>query len=201
MTPTLDMHPRYRTTPARRHKPGRFPRRRRRGFSLIETLLVVGVLAVVLVAILALYRTVQENVRTSQFSYQMAQLIGGLERAYANASAYDPGNLVPTLDGGGDIPIAARRQSGTNAATIENPFGGAVTIVGTALTGATATFKMTKIPQSACVRFLESYVGLGAKNTNLISTKVGTVTLASPVTRATITSGCKSGDNTIELTF
>ena len=178
-----------------RKKP--FARRARRGAALTENLLVIGIVVLALVLILVLYGTVIKSYRSAQLSTQMTQIIGGLQRAYAMTPTYDTGNLIPVLDGGGDIPAAARVDT-AGTITIQNPYGGAVTVVGA---GLTAIVTINDIPQEACERFLEGFVGLNTKNTDIKSIKVGTTDQTIPLTRLAIATACVDGDNDVALVY
>lgn len=177
----------------------RLSRRKLRGLSLVETLLVVGVIVIVLVGILVTYSTVQNNLRATQLTTQTTQLVGGLQRAYATAPSYDTGDLVAVLDGGGDIPTRARRVDSSGTVTIENPYGGAVTVVGDGAQSAVVT--LNDIPQTACERFLEAFIGLGATTSDLESVTVGTTNMTLPLTRSAIATNCIDGDNDVALGY
>ncbi len=198
-------------TPLKPHPPEKqcaklkkpFARRKRRGFISIDFMFVLGMIILGTVSVIALGSTMQKSWRATQLTTQITQIVGGLQRAYASSPLYDTGPLIDVLDGGGDIPPAARGPAPSGGkVTIVTPYGGAVTVVGAA-NRKTATVTINDLPQEACNRFLEGFVGLSVKNTDMISVTVGSNKQTLPLTRAKISLACTSTetDNDVAIVY
>jgi len=176
------------------------PRRQRRGaMGLIGTFLSVGVGILIIVAAFSLYRSVLDTYRVTQLTMQTGQMIGSIQRAYANSPSYDSGSLVAVLDGGDDIPAAARRVASNGDVSIQTPYGGAITFAGDG--GNDLTVVLNDLPQGACEKFLEGFIGLGSSSTDLGSVTVGTTAMTMPLGRVAIATGCVTGTNDVTLVY
>jgi hypothetical protein len=191
---TLGLTERFKIQP----KLGLSRRRRRGALGLVGTFLSVGVGILLIVAAFTLYRSVLDTYRVTQLTLQTGQMIGSLQRAYANSPSYDTGSLISVLDGGDDIPAAARRVAG-GTVSIQTPYGGAITFVGDG--GNNLTVAIADLPQGACEKFLEGFIGLGASSSDLSSVTVGTTAMTLPLGRVAIANGCVAGDNSVTLVY
>lgn len=126
--------------------------RGKKGFSLLELLLVVAVGAILLLAGLAVYRNVTENTRVNEsirllnvIKQETQRLLQG-EGSYPSGS---PGNLNTLLIDANAIP--SDRLVGT---TIRTPYNGDVNV-----SGNTRTFTVTyaDVPESACIKIGQTF--------------------------------------------
>ena len=174
-----------------------FARRKLRGMGLTDSALQIGLFVLALVLILSLFNTILKSYRATNHTILMTQLTTGIQRAYASSASFDTGNLIPVLDGGGDIPGSARVDT-SGTITIKNPYGGAVTVVGA---NGQVTLTTNDVPQKGCESYLTNFVGLNSDRTDIKALKVGSSTLTLPITALTVASSCVSGANTIEVTY
>lgn len=193
-TPQVD-----RPTPKKQLK--RQPRRTRRGaFDLVSTFLAIGIGILIIVSVVTIYRSILDTYRITSLTWQMTQMTGALQRAYANSPSYDTGSLIAVLDGGGDIPTAARRVASDGTVSAETPYGGAITFVGDG--GQDLTVTINDLPEGACEKFLEGFVGIAASQSDLESVTIGATALTMPLTRTGIATGCAAGtDNDVAMVY
>ncbi len=196
---SLNTKPRSKRHDQQIHKP--FARRTRRGASeLISTILAAGLAILVIVAAITIYRSILDTYRVTNLTWQMTQMTGALQRAYANSPSYDSGSLIPVLDGGGDIPAAARRVASDGTVSIETPYGGAITFAGDG--GQDLTITINDLPEGACEKFLEGFVGLAASQSDLESVSISATALTMPLTRTGVATGCVAGaDNDTVMVY
>ena len=179
-------------------------RRYRRGFSLFGVLLGLGLAAVVIVGAVGTYNAARESANRSAALTLLSQLRANVEAAYAGAPSYgNNADLVPAIDRRGGIPGGARVVSGKTA-SINHPFGGAVTVVG-GPGGITNRFRITfeDVDDAICAALGDAFAGRSRARAGLVSMTINGTTLASPVTNAQVTAGCNKGDaaNDIGFTF
>ena len=181
-----------------RRKRGYLPLRRR-GAAMLDTLLVLGAVVVVSAIILTAYQSVMSSIRSNQLINNVTQLVGAIDRIYANAPVVDSGNLIPVLSGRGDIPANAVATDSSGNTTIETPYGTAITIVGDGATN--AVFTINNIPESSCEKFLESFGSTGATSERLEQISVNGTVQTRPMTPAAIASACAGSQNDIALQY
>ena len=172
---------------------------RRRGAAMTENLLVLGAVVIVLAGIFAAYQTGMSQIRSNRLITNVTQIVGAIDRIYANAPTIDAGNLIPVLAGRGDIPASAQATDSSGNPTVETPYGTAVTIVGDGATNVVLT--VNAIPEAACERFLEAFNSSGATSDRLEQLSVNGTFQARPMTASVMAAACLSTSNTIALQY
>ena len=122
----------------------------KKGFSLLELLLVVAVGAVLILAGLAAYRLVTENNNVNDAVRLLNTLKQQTQRAYQSEGDYGVGDLVPIMTDLRAFPSGVLNGAGVP----QHPFGGNITIV-----GANQSFVITfeGIERSACMQLGQQF--------------------------------------------
>ncbi len=132
----------------------------RRGFNLVEAAIVLGVIGLVIGGIWVAAAAVQSNLRKSDASKGLIQIVQNVRNLYYGQTPSASGAITAQLISANAIP-----GNFINGTTAVNPWNGAITV-----SIATATFDqidvaMASLPRDACIE-------LTSRNTN-ISTGVG----------------------------
>lgn len=173
---------------------------RQLGLTLVETLLAIGVGALVIIGAVAFYLNASDSVLVSQAADQTSAIVGGVRSLYGSTNTY--ATLTNSVAACGKVfPADMVRQpvcaSVTNTDII-NPWKGTVV-----LGGAASSFTLTYngVPQSACTQMASTNaVGLG---TGLVSVSVNGSVLSPPIDPGTAATACNvntAAGNTIIYT-
>lgn len=177
-------------------------KRLRKGFSLIEAAIVLGIVGLVIGGIWVAASAVQTNLRESTASQGVLQIVNNVRNLYYGQSLTATATITSDLVSAGAIP--GDLLQGTNA---RNPWNGSITV---AIAGASFdqfTVAFPAVPRDSCVELI-------SRNTNL-STGIGLVSIAvddgtastitagaMPITPTTAVTTCGSSTaNTITWTF
>ena len=169
--------------------------------NLPGVLMAIGIGAAIIIGVIGMANTAIEKNKSSDLLTLVAQLRQGTTQAFAGTPQYGvaAANLVPALDVRGVIPDTARVVTG-GATQIWHPFGNQITIVVDAIV---TQFDMTlaAMPQGACTRLGDAFVGQTTQRSGLVSITVNAVVLAAPVTAAHFTTNCIAAGAAMILTF
>lgn len=125
-------------------------KRKKRGLTLIETLLALGVAAIVIIGAVSFYNNAAGTNAINDAKGQIQAYVNGVKKVYASQSTYtglDNATIIAT----GVAPQPA--ISGANG--LVNPWRGTTTIA-SASGGSAFTVTMAGVPQDACVSLLTS---------------------------------------------
>lgn len=147
--------------------------RNKKGFTLVEILLVVGFIALASIGIYAVYNKVNTSYKAQKTFTQMRVMWSGVENLFGNTtSTWGLNNTVLI-----NAKIAPEDMVDTATNTLVNPFGGSVRVLSTA--GKGFAFVYLGIPGDACVKIgaaaaaANIYFGVGgdgwAGSTNIYS--------------------------------
>ena len=152
---------------------------KKRGFSLVELLLVLGVIAVLLVAAFVIYPKVRDNNQANQIAAQMTMIKANVQNTFKttykglDTTTANKARSFPTSMNGGDYTVGH--------AGIRSPWGGIVYVDGVNAVTPTPNgnlpvyksfyIRLADIPPSICMPLLSSVSG------HYESVKVGTVEL------------------------
>jgi type II secretory pathway pseudopilin PulG len=122
----------------------------KRGLTLIEALLFLGIAAIVIVGAVLFYNNASSAARTNDALTQINALTTGVKGLYSGTSRYGANgtSLVPAVINSGVAP-----RNTVNGAALVNPWGGATLITANG-GGAHFTVVMNAVPQDSCVRIL-----------------------------------------------
>jgi len=122
----------------------------KRGLTLIETLLVLGLAALAIVAAVIFYNNASNSARTNDALAQIQTYSTGIKGLNSGTSNFGTGTLALAAINSGVAPRNAVTGTGATA-TLVNPWGGATTI-----TGVTSYFRISMggVPQESCVRLI-----------------------------------------------
>ena len=170
--------------------------------NLPGVLMAIGIGAAIIIGVIGMANTAIEKNKSSNLLTLVAQLRQGTTQAFAGTPQYGvaAANLVPALDVRGVIPDSARVVPAGGATQIWHPFGNQITIVVDAVV---TQFDMTlaAMPQGACTRLGDAFVGQTTQRSGLVSITVNAVVLAAPVTAAHFTTNCIAAGAIMILTF
>lgn len=137
-----------------------------RGFNLIEAAIVLGIVGLVIGGIWVAASAVQENMRKSDASKGMIQIVQNVRNLYYGQTPTATGDITADLVNANAIP--GDFVNGTGA---RNPWNGVVTVsIADAVNFDEIDIEYEDVPQSACIE-------LTSRNTN-ISTGVGLQSIA-----------------------
>jgi prepilin-type N-terminal cleavage/methylation domain-containing protein len=127
---------------------------RQSGFTLLELLLVLGVIAVLAIGIFIIYPRVQAANQARQESNNIALIMAGMKSLYStsNYSFGEPGDDLTEVAIRGRAFPSAMVTGDFNTATTAHPstFSGNVTVGVSALSGGQIVIHYTAVPARAC---------------------------------------------------
>lgn len=127
-------------------------KKKNKGFNLIETLLVVGLIAIASIGVYKLFQKVQEGNAANTEAKNIDLIRAGVKTLYATKTNYE--GLTATLINRAKVTPEAMIN---DANTISNSFGGAVTIAPVAINGnANKGFAITyaQVPGPICTKIV-----------------------------------------------
>lgn len=176
--------------------------RSKKGFSLLELLLVLGIIAALVVAAFIVYPKVQASQRAQAEANNIATIQAGVKALYTSASSFT--GLTNTVAVQANIfPDNMLSGSGTAAKPI-NVFKGSVAVAAastgpSAVAGSSFTITYSNVPAAECTKIITAAAG------NFYTAGVGTVSnvkSAGGVLDVALTaSKCQSGGNSNTLIF
>ena len=120
---------------------------KKRGLTLIEVLLVLGLMALAIVAAVLYFNSTSNTQRTNDALTQIQTYSTGIKGLSSGQSNYGANaNLAPVAISGGIAP-----RNAVNGTALVNPWGGATTLTGL---GNTFRISMAGVPQESCVRLV-----------------------------------------------
>lgn len=190
-------------------RPAARPLNAARGFTLIETVIVLGVIALVVGAIWVVAGATTENAKQYSFTQQLQQTVNNARQVYQRINAFTVASgtdVTQTLDRQGVFPREMRysQPASDSAATgiLNHQWASSSAGSVTVLTRGTQTFgiRYASIPKKACINLA---VKLSGADTGLDTLVIGSnvYTAASlPLTTITANTACSSS-NTMEWRF
>lgn len=169
-----------------------------RGFSLIELLLVLGVLAILLVAAFVVYPQVQSSNRANMESQNFSAMSAKISSLFATGSRFE--QLNNTLAMNARIFPDTMREGVTDPAQVKSAWGGTVTIAGVPeYNYAQYWVTYRDVPSADCVKFANGIVGgVEALNVGGLQVKYGVdVTdgwIPGEIRPENIAAGCSSAE-------
>lgn len=142
----------------------------RRGFTLTEAAIVLGIVGLILGAIWVAAASVYDNLRVSTTSNQLIQIVQSVRSMHATQSTLDADIDALLVAKAGGIPSDMVVKDTNGAITgVYDVWGGSLTIQATTHTMTNDSFAVTfaKVPQGACSNLLMRNTGQG-RDTGLI---------------------------------
>ena len=173
-------------------------RKKNKGFTLVEILLVVGFIALASIGIYAVYNKVTTTSKANQENTNLQTIRAGIKQLFGNQTNFT--GLTETVVRNARIS-PQDMHTGTN--TLTNAFGGAVTIApivsGTTL-GSAPGFSITtsNIPGDVCVK-LASGAGSSFDRVSVGATEIKAVGTNTQVNPVTVTTACDA--DTVTMIF
>ncbi|WP_407579587.1 type 4 pilus major pilin [Citrobacter koseri] len=177
-------------------------RKSKKGFSLLELLLVLGIVAALVVAAFIVYPKVQASQRSQAESNNIATIQAGVKALYTSASSFTGLNNSVAVQAK-IFPDNMLSGSGNNATPV-NAFKGDVTLAAanTGPSGATASsfsIQYKNVPASECTKIISATAGnfyIASVNNTVVKPAGGVLDVAAAA------SACSSNEtsNTLLLT-
>jgi len=157
------------------------------GLTLIETLLAIGVGALVIIAAVTFYMQATSGTRVSQSMQQLQAIISGVHGLYSTQSSY--ANIgVTTLQKANVFP-PEMVDSSTNPPGIFDPWHGTVQVA-SANGNANFTIVFNSVPQDACIALLSGATSYGSGIVSVQGTSGGAISAGTAVTPDTAAGAC-----------
>lgn len=161
-----------------------------KGLTLIESLVVVGILLGIVAVALTLYGTVRDRLNVKNESENASVIYSQVVDLYSDEATSELKTISDAVDAG----IIPRKMSVTGKDTkiVTDSWGGKVTLIGTGLTGFDLTFP--RVPSGdVCVSFIKNQKKVGWDQFN------GEPYSGS--TNSSIAKACKSTDDYVSVKF
>ncbi len=167
----------------------RVSRCERRGFTLTEIAIVLGIVGLILGAIWIAAAAVYQNLRLSHANAEVLQIAQGVRTLYATVNII-PGGVVQDIT---DAVVCAKAAPpelfnapcGTaGGATLFDQWSGGATAIYVPASGDSFTIEMTNVPQSACIDLLMTVGGTGGRDPNLFAAEASAAGLGAAVPTA-----------------
>jgi type II secretory pathway pseudopilin PulG len=185
--------------------------RMKRGFTLTEAAIVLGIVGLILGAIWVAASAVYSNMRVSTANTQLMQIVQNIRSLYASSTQMSTATTTAELASAGAFPTDTNPAAGTP----RDGWGGLITITYPAaggvcpIAGDCFAVNFAGVPQDACVKMAVSNGGQGRDSglvgISNVASNVGTVGVGANATPATfIALGCANAPpavNTISFTF
>lgn len=172
-----------------------FKTRTRRGLTLIETLLALGIAAIVIIGAVAFFNSASGTNRANDAKSQVQAIAAAIQSQYSALGTYTGLSNTRFIASGG-----APAGTVTSTTAMVNPWRGAYTIASPS-PYSTFTIQLAGVPQDGCQSLLSSKIPNGTTITSIQRTGGTALTAAS--TNAVIAAqaaACVVGDNTIVIT-
>lgn len=164
-------------------------RKRQRGLTLMDLILFLGLIALIIAGVLALFSQADTSTRTSELLKGVAGLHANIRSLYNSQSEYAVGSMDETLIKANAVPA-----NWVKGNSLQHNYGGTVHVTGN---GTSFSITLTHLPNDACIRFLSEQ---GAASWASVTAN-GTDITQLPVKVADATAVCNAGANdTIVLT-
>lgn len=173
----------------------------KKGFSLLELLLVLGIIAALVVGAFIVYPKVQASQRSEAESKNLATIQAGVKSLYTSASSFS--GLTNTVAVGAKVfPDNMLIGTGTSASVV-NTFKGNVTLASAATgpsstAGSSFTITYNNVPAAECTKIVS------ATAANFYTVTVGSTTVlpaGGSLDVASAASACNTGGNSNTLVF
>lgn len=174
----------------------RLKKTRRRGLTLVETAMVLAILAVVVGSIMLYYTSANTNRQTTSVLGDLAAIQQSVRTLYSGQASY---NGISEADLISTNALPSRMVAGT---TLRHSFNGTATITqGDAGGGAGSGFQVrfTNIPAEACSRMLSTDLGRGLYSAG--ASAIRNQSQGLPFTPGQAASSCNQTNNTITWVF
>lgn len=168
----------------------------KKGFTLIELILILGLITLAIIAIYTVYNKKRTDVLVKNQTIYLAQLAQGINGAFSsttNFTVLNPTNVIATR-----VVPTAMIESPT---VIRNLFGGTVTFSGTNGTPPIFSITLNGIPQEACSLLATTPFADNSRLVSVNSTPIKTAgAVASSTSVSTAVALCANNVNTLEFT-
>lgn len=148
---------------------------KKRGFTLTEIAIVLGIIGLILGAIWVAASAVYNNMNVSKATTELLQITQAVRNMYGTAPAVDSAMTATSYIKAGVFP-SDTTAAGT-ATVASNPWGGAITITASTVNNTNDAFVVTfaGLPQAACITFATSNTG-SSRDSGMGGAAIGTAT-------------------------
>lgn len=140
---------------------------KQKGLSLVELLLVLGVIALIAIAAFIIYPSVQASTQSNTESSNITAVVAATKNLYGARGNYGTGNITGTLVQARAFPSTMVGGIYTASTVPVNAWGASVTVAGAGTpVGTQFAITYSDIPTEACIKFVSGV----AANFDLVGT-------------------------------
>lgn len=168
-----------------------------RGFSLVEVLLVLGIIAILAIAAFIIYPQVMSSSRANTEQTNIISITADTKNLFQGRYGATGANLLPIINQGGGIPNSMNGGDTSAGAIITSSWGGGVSLVTVAAANGGSAFALTydDVPYNICQKLIPGVLP------NFDSVVVGATTLTRNSVPADIITACgTAGSQDVVLT-
>lgn len=173
--------------------------RMKRGFTLTEAAIVLGIVGLILGAIWVAAAAVYSNMRVSTANTQLMKIVQNVRTLYASSSTMDAATM-PVLVNAGIFP----GDTNPSGSTARNGWGGLITVAQATASVAGDAFYVSfaGVPKDACINMATANSGQG-RDAGLIGVSLGTYANSTtlPFNATAASALCTGTSNTLVFTF
>lgn len=163
-----------------------------KGLTLIESLVVVGILLGIVAVALTLYGTVRDRLNVKNESENASVIYSQVVDLYSDEPTSNLANIGAAVEAG----LIPRKMSITKAGVVTDSWGGKITLIGKGTTG--FELKYPRVPSGdVCVNFIKNQKKVGWDEFTVEAEKIS----YSASTNTSIASACKSDKDYISVMF
>lgn len=176
---------------------------RRRGFTLTEAAIVLGIVGALLSAVWLAAANVYTSGRVSHATEQLTTIIGRVRSLYGTRQTIDVAATTANWAEAGIFPNDMLYDF--RAGTVENLWGGTVTLAAANVSGVMGdgfSVTFTQVPRDACAQLLMRWAGGRTRDAGLVGADgVVTTATAFPIALTDAIGSCPAADNDFVLTL
>ncbi len=168
-----------------------------RGITLVESAIVLAIVAFVVAAVWVVAAAVNENARQNKAGQQLQQIAQNVRQLYMRVNTPTTGDRTTILDNQQAFPLEMRITRNTPGSGLHHPWAATNTVA--VIIQSTTVFRVrfTNLPRRACINLAVKYSG--GDISGLTNMRIGGTDLVPPLNTVNAAGACTSAaNNTVE---